>query len=340
MRHKIRLFFAVTLLLISSTAYAQGGQALSEKARVETVQFKSKLVGATLPYSVVFPSEYDSTAATNVRYPVVYLLHGFGGHSVSWLHEKGLTEWATQQRLIIVAPEGNNGWWTDSATVSTDKYETYIVQELIPEIQRRYRTIAARRARSIVGFSMGGYGAVKFGLKHPEQFGLAASFAGPTTTASWTDATLKDAGALGRSIMETFGPVGSQTRAANDLFKLVRESSPQNAAKLPYLYLVCGDKDLLIDDNREMNRLLSSQEVVHEYHEVSGGHNLALYGEHLRAVMKIAGRTRPRGFEREPTMVGESIGLPNSNCCKVTPNPICRAALEELPPRLASLSRF
>ena len=295
MPQNVRFLLPVALLLVSPVAHAQKGQPVHENARVETIQFKSKLVGATLPYSVVLPAGYSSHASRKVRYPVVYLLHGFDGHSSSWLLDKGLTDWATRHRIIFVAPEGNNGWYTDSATVRTDKYETYIVEELIWEIQRRYRTIAARHGRSVVGFSMGGFGALKFGLKHPKQFIFVASLAGPMTIATWTETMLKGMGEVGRSILETFGPLGSQTRSANDLFLLVRELSPADAAKLPYLYLACGDKDNIRDGNREMAQLLLSRTVQHEYHELSGGHNLGLFAKQLQDVMQIAAK---KMFER------------------------------------------
>ncbi len=61
---------------------------------------------------------------------------------------------------------------------SHDNYETYILQELIPDVQQRYRTIEARYGRAIAGLSMGGYGAIKFGLKSPYTFALAASMSG------------------------------------------------------------------------------------------------------------------------------------------------------------------
>ena len=302
MRQNIRLFLPFALLLISSAAYSQNGQAVPEGAKVETVQFKSKMVGATLPYHVVLPAGYRSPDSRKARYPVVYLLHGFDGHSSSWLLEKSLTDWATRHRIIIVTPEGNNGWYTDSATVATDKYESYIVRELIPEIQRRYRTIAARRGRSVIGFSMGGYGALKFGLKHPGRFSFAASLAGPMTIATWSQIMLKNMGALGRSIMDTFGPVGSETRSANDLFTLVRELSPAGAVNLPYLYLACGDDDPVLDGNRAMAHLLLSRRVRHEYHELPGGHDLSLYDEQLREVMEIAAqRMLPGNRDASPT---------------------------------------
>ena len=75
-------------------------------------------------------------------------------------------------------PEGDDGWYTDSATVPNDKYETYIIKELIPEIDKKFRTLADREHRIIAGLSMGGYGSIKFGLKYPNLFSIVGSFSG------------------------------------------------------------------------------------------------------------------------------------------------------------------
>jgi S-formylglutathione hydrolase FrmB len=86
--------------------------------------------------------------------------------------------YAAQYRLIVVTPEGNNGWYTDSASTATDKYESYLLKELIPDVEKRFRTIESRYGRGIAGLSMGGYGALKFGLKSPATFAFAGSLSG------------------------------------------------------------------------------------------------------------------------------------------------------------------
>ena len=136
--------------------------------RLETVQLQSKLAGTTLPYNVILPVDYEASPTT--RYPVLYLLHGLTGHYTDWVAKTNVANYAAHLPLIIVMPEGNNGWYTDSASVPTDKYESYILQELIPDVQRRYHTIEDRSGRAIAGLSMGGYGAIKFGLKSPGMF--------------------------------------------------------------------------------------------------------------------------------------------------------------------------
>src|SRR4051812_30249943 len=100
---KLRARALLFILLFSFAAYGQGVSSTS----VETVQFKSKLVGATLPYSVVLPSTYKITGHGALRYPVLYLLHGLAGHYDNWLSKTKLAEYAAQYQIIIVTPEGN-----------------------------------------------------------------------------------------------------------------------------------------------------------------------------------------------------------------------------------------
>lgn len=169
---------------------------LIANARVETVRLQSKLVNATLPYNVILPPDYDTARAT--RYPVLYLLHGLAGHYSDWLSKTNVADYAAEYRIIVVTPEGNDSWYSDSAT---DKYESYILQELLPDVQQRYRTIEARYGRAIAGLSMGGYGAIKFGLKSPQTFVFAASMSGAFGATRWAD---KDTPASWKEIVEVF----------------------------------------------------------------------------------------------------------------------------------------
>ena len=94
----------------------------SRSSSVETVQFHSTLVGKTLPYHVVLPGDYRTSRVT--RYPVLYLLHGLTGHYSDWLTRSNVADYAAKYRMFVVMPEGNDGWYTDSASVASDKYES------------------------------------------------------------------------------------------------------------------------------------------------------------------------------------------------------------------------
>src|SRR5215212_10439481 len=139
-----------------------------EKPRYETVQFESRLVGAVLPYNVLLPADYKRGSSKDRRYPVLYLLHGLGGSAADWVSERAhLADYAAQYPFIVVVPEGKDGWYTDGPAPNA-KFESYFVEELIPDVDRRFRTLASREGRAVAGLSMGGYGSMKFALKHPE----------------------------------------------------------------------------------------------------------------------------------------------------------------------------
>src|SRR5439155_390880 len=282
---------ALAILLAPLISYAQS-------SLVETVQFQSKLVNATLPYNVILPPDYRTTSTT--RYPVLYLLHGLTGHYSDWLTRTNVADYAAQYRMIVVMPEGKDGWYTDSATVPNDKYESYILKELIPDVQKRYRTIETRFGRGVAGLSMGGYGALKFGLKSPGTFAFAASLSGALAAASWTEKDLKDLGAVRDSVLSVFGPAGSETRKANDIFEGVRSMTPNRVAGLPYLYLDCGTEDGLISTNQQFAALLREKKIPHEYRELPGDHNWAYWDQQVQEVLKIAAQKMHRAPSRVP----------------------------------------
>src|ERR1043165_7140794 len=166
-----RTFFKL-LLPVAVIAVAVA-TADAQRASIETVQLQSKLINATLPYDVILPPGYR--ASTTTRYPVLYLLHGWGGHYTDWLTRTNVADYAAQYRMIVGMPEIN------------DKYESYILKELMPDADKRYRTIQSRYGRAIAGLSMGGYGAIKYGLKNPATFVFAGSISGAFGVTRYTN---------------------------------------------------------------------------------------------------------------------------------------------------------
>jgi S-formylglutathione hydrolase FrmB len=274
-RFSLATFFALALCV---TTFANG--------RVETVRFQSKLVGASLPYNVILPADYDTSTTT--RYPVLYLLHGLTGHYSDWVSRSNVADYAQQYRMIVVMPEGNDGWYTDNAGIPTDKYESYILKELIPDVQQRYRTIEARYGRSIAGLSMGGYGAIKFGLKAPTTFVFAASMSGAFAV---TRIAEKDLGQLGPVLMKLYGPMGSDTRKANDIFDIIENLSAAQFAALPYFYFDCGADDPLptvFASNRDLAKLMFDKKIPHEFRQLPGDHSWAYWDQQIPHVLEIA----------------------------------------------------
>lgn len=286
MRRNVQLLLLLLVLLVSLSAQAQD----SKRARVETAQLDSKMVGAKLSYNVVLPIDYASATARETRYPVLYLLHGLGGHYSDWTTQSKLAEYAAQYRMIIVTPEGNNGWYTDSATVPNERYESYILQELIPDVQSRYRTVAAREGRAIAGLSMGGYGALKFGVKYPSMFSFAASMSGALKAASWPESELAKVPwpLVPLTLKRAFGSDSNPARAANDIFKLFRELPAERINTLPYFYLDCGTEDDLLTASRELSGIFLERKIPHEFRQLPGKHSWPYWDQQVRDILRLA----------------------------------------------------
>lgn len=257
----------------------------TRSSHVETIQFQSALIGKTLPYNVILPGDYGTSAT---RYPVLYLLHGWAAHYADWSTRTNVADYASQYRMIVVMPEGNDGWYSDSATIATDKYESYILQELIPDVQRRYRTIESRYGRGIAGLSMGGYGALKFGLKSPGTFAFAGSLSGALAATTWTEDDLKAFKGINVSLVAAFGSGDAPQRKANDIFEITRGISATRAAALPYFYFDCGTEDFFLAANEQFAALLTEKKIAHEFRELPGTHSWQYWDQQVRELLKVA----------------------------------------------------
>jgi putative tributyrin esterase len=256
----------------------------SKQLKVEDYKLNSKLLAREIPYRIVFPKDYKQTDK-NKKYSVIYLLHGLTGHYDNWTNKTKIAEYASQYNFIIVTPEGNDGWYSDSVSVPNDKYESYIIQELIPEIDKNFNTLTDRKNRVIAGLSMGGYGSIKFGLKYPEKFVLVGSFSGALGAASF----VMDANSMiGKSIMGVYGEANSQTRKDNDIFRFVKEIQSEKIKSLPFIYLDCGTEDFLIQNNRDFMNLLTEKKVPHEFRQLPGKHDWIFWDSQVKEFLEIA----------------------------------------------------
>ncbi|HXG85144.1 MAG TPA: alpha/beta hydrolase family protein [Pyrinomonadaceae bacterium] len=296
LKHLLQLFLAFSLPL---SAY---GQQPSRKTIEDTkfliantnrqnLNLDSKLMGRKMPYRVILPVNYNQPGREAIVYPTIYLLHGLTGHFDNWTERTKLREYVKNYNYIIVTPEGDNGWYSDSATVKNDKHESYIVEELIPEIEKKFRAKKERDSRAVAGLSMGGYGSIKFGLKHPEKFALVGSFSGALNAASLTDKLLGSGWkTLTDSIMSVYGAENSPTRSANDVFRIVRDMPAAKNKKLPFIYFDCGTEDGLIASNREFSTLLLEKKVRHEFRQLPGKHDWTFWNAQIEEFLELSGR--------------------------------------------------
>jgi S-formylglutathione hydrolase FrmB len=236
-----------------------------------------------MKYRILLPSGYKTETK---RYPVLYLLHGLTGGYTNWDTRTKLRKYAAPFKLIVVMPDANNSWYMNSAEKPQDRFEDYIAEDLIAEIDQKYRTIATRESRAIGGLSMGGYGTLKFALKYPELFIFAASFSGAVPVAH-DDFRPRAGEFYHQQLLQILGPVGTDAWKANDLFALAEQHDP---SRLPYLWLTCGTSDRLLDDNRSLVARFQQRKIPYTYTEAPGEHSWPFWDDELSAMLRELAR--------------------------------------------------
>lgn len=221
----------------------------------DEVAFQSKLIGQALPYAVILPEGYHDAANRERRWPLVILLHGWGGNHRSFLTDEAGEREAAKLRWIIAMPEGGNSLWTDSAAEPRALFERYVVEEWLPAVEARYRCSAHR---VVAGFSSGGYGPLKLALRHPQKFAGAIAVGTETRIGDFTEQEgvefrAKDAYAW-RHMNDVLGPSDSAHRRANQLFRLAADRDVFG----PRFTLICGRAEPAqrLEGNRRLAKML------------------------------------------------------------------------------------
>jgi putative tributyrin esterase len=240
------------------------------------VSFRSAALDRDMQYRVVIPS----VIAKDRKLPVVYLLHGGGGGFRDWSNYSDIAQFA-EQGLILVMPEGDSSYFTNAADRPEDRYEDYIVTDLIADAENKFPAITGRAGRAIAGVSMGGFGAVKLALRHPDLFVFAGGIS-PALDVPSRPFSIKRLEQW-RRFRAIFGPWDGVTQRENDPFVLVRSVDPTVA---PYFFLSCGEQDGLLTSSREFTALLAKRDFRHEFHISPGGHNWTQWNEWLPSLFQ------------------------------------------------------
>ena len=287
-------------------------------SRVATEHFHSDALGVDKAVVVYLPRGYDSSPAQ--RWPVFYYLHGLGGNETNWVQSGKLDAVADSLGLaaIVVMPDGDDGFYVDSASkidfdqcmkdgtglfvpdrephdttcVRSRNYETYIAKDLVGWVDGHYRTLARRDGRAIAGLSMGGFGAMEVGMRHPDEFAAAAShsgaiallFKGPRPFAPGKTELITDVAGWGKAV----GPIGVwiQLMFGDDIAEWKAHDVVELAAKTQgkvALYIDCGTEDdfALHDNAQYVHEALTAKHIEHEFFIGPGKHDFAFWNARL-----------------------------------------------------------
>lgn len=227
------------------------------------VIFRSAALNRDMQYRVIFPTR----AAPGQKLQVVYLLHGSGGGFRDWSNYSDVARFAESGRLLVM-PEGGSSYYSNAVDPPQDRYEDYIVNDLISDVESKFAVATGRSNRGIVGISMGGFGAVKLALRHPDLFVFAGGIS-PAIDVPRRAFSIKRL-QQSRHFNSIFGLSGSRTRLDNDPFVLIRTANPET---VPFFFLTCGEQEGLLPANREFAAQLAQHHFRFEFHTVRGGHD-------------------------------------------------------------------
>jgi len=276
---------AIVLSCVNASSFAQTRALASSQttgkhasSTLRDASFHSASLNREMHYRVLLPANY---AATTQRYPTLILLHGLYGDYKNWSTLTNLSKYARSLNLIIAMPDAGNSWYVDSATDPADKYEDYIVQDFIKEIDAHYRTKPERSARAVAGLSMGGYASVKFALKYPNLFSYAGGISAALDAAGDLDETHPE---FREGLWKAFGETGNPVRQQNDVFPLLAGADMK---ALPYFYMDCGADDMFLGVNRKFVVQLQQMKIPYEFHEMPGGHEWKYWDGAIERLLSV-----------------------------------------------------
>lgn len=215
-------------------------------------------------------------------FPVLYLLHGLSDDHTAWARRTSLERYVQNLPLMVVMPNGERSFYTNSVSNAQAAFETFLTRDLIGFVDSAFHTVAAREGRAVAGLSMGGYGAMKLCLKHPDLFCAGVSHSGAVAFGSQAinpDWSSRDewVGIFGEN------PAGGE----NDAFALAERI---DTLSRPALRVDCGIDDFLIEDNRRFHAHLGSLDYLHEYEEPPGGHDWDYWDTHVQQTIAFVAR--------------------------------------------------
>lgn len=289
------------LLLFGIASYAQ-----KVPLRImEGLSIESKILNQEVKYSIILPEDYYTSKTK--KYPVVYLLHGLGDDESSWLEYGRVNQFADSATksgeivpMIFVMPQGFRTYYVNDFA-GKFLYEYMFTKELIPFIDKQYRTIADKEHRATMGYSMGGFGALILPLKNPDLFTISVPLSISVRTDDqyeteradeWNEQWGRLFGGVGKSGEERITEYYKQ----HSPFHIFAQKNLTKYINLK-LYIDNGDDEqTLAKSNERLHILLRDRNFPHEFRVRNGGHEFSYWREALPNGLKFISDA----FEKKP----------------------------------------
>lgn len=246
---KISLIFSFVFL--TSIAFS---------AEVDTVEVFSKVMNKDVKTVTILPENYN----TGTEFPVLYLLHGYGGNYADWIKRAPeLRELADRYSMIIVCPDGGVGsWYWDSEVDDSFQYETFVSKELVQWVDEEFKTRQDRGARAITGLSMGGHGALYLAMRHQDVFGAGGSMSGGVDIRPFP---------LRWDMAKRLGSYAENPERW-ERHTVINQTHLLTPGSLELL-IDCGTEDFFYEVNESLHDKLLARNIPHSYIVRPGAHN-------------------------------------------------------------------
>ena len=251
------------------------------------VNFISKCLMRVVTFNAIIPVDKFGPQAENAEQKplkTLYLLHGIFGNYTDWVNGTRIQAWAEANDLAVIMPSGENRFYLDDEK-SGELYGEFIGKELVEFTRKLFPLSDKREDTFIAGLSMGGYGAIRNGLKYAENFGCVIGLSAALVHDTWKDAdNSAPIFTFRRNYYESiFGEYDKVKGSDKDpkalLLKLKEEGRP-----VPKMYLCCGTEDGLVTANRDFRDFLNENGVDLTYVEGPGKHDWVFWDTYIKKV--------------------------------------------------------
>ncbi len=231
--------------------------------KVEINYSHSTVLGDNRTTHIYVPPGYEQNH--DERYPVLYLLHGANDTAAGWVMAgaanfilDNLIAENKAKKMIVVMPYGHAvpfGSPREIQATNTQRFEDYLLKDVMPMVESKYRTLAGSRHRAIVGLSMGGGQSLTVGFNHLDMFDAIGAFSAAV-------------------------PNDFESQFADII------AAPNNVnQQLSLFWIGCGEDDFGVEANRELGQLLTAKGIDHKLRITDGGHNFAVWRRYLAELL-------------------------------------------------------
>ncbi|WP_238010589.1 alpha/beta hydrolase-fold protein [Dactylosporangium sp. AC04546] len=277
------------LVAPSAAAAADDGNGLrivdrnENGGRLQYYRFATDAIEWDPAVNILLPDGYHTSGR---RYPVLYLLHGGNADFRTFHLQDNIVNLTAGRELIVVMPDASTGWYCNpvSSNAGPRNWETFHMGQLLPWVEANFRTWPEYDGRAVAGFSMGGFGALKYTAKYYGHFCSVSSHSGPASlrrdfglVVHWANATSAALDSGGGTVYGV--PLWDEARVSADN---PMQRIPSYAGKRVFLaagtspdpvdWFSYVNETQVLAGHREFRAALGAAGIPHEWHEVPGGH--------------------------------------------------------------------